>query len=212
MKASLDVPHDVRHQVVRQKKKKKLAQVENSRAMKWTKIAWSEVSAETIRRCWFRTKIVSPRDENGIPVVPPIAVESIDDVEENLPLDSNEQRAAKELQQQIDILNLRNPMPIEDLLNLDEEQEVHHQFTDEDLIQTATEIEQVEDEFVAPPLTGEEQLNILRCALRIVDERIDDGGVTMKTLRKLQTCIREEVQKEKAGKQVQRKLEQYFQA
>ncbi|CAG8601081.1 16730_t:CDS:1, partial [Dentiscutata heterogama] len=83
-------------------------------------------------------------------------------------------------------------------------------FTDEDLIHTATEIEQIEDEFVVPPLTGEEQLNILHSALRIVDERIDDGGETIKSLCKLQSCIREEVRKEKAGKQVQNKLEQYF--
>ena len=40
------------------------------------------------------------------------------------------------------------------------------------------EMEQVENEFVAPPLTGEEQLNILRGALKIVDERIDDCRVT----------------------------------
>ncbi|CAG8533242.1 4993_t:CDS:2 [Dentiscutata heterogama] len=156
--------------------------------MKWIKIAWSEVLAETIKRC------------------------CIDDIEENLPLDLNDQQAAKELQQQIDILNLRNPMPVEDLLNLDEEQEVHHQYTDEDLIQTAMKMEQVENEFVALPLTGEEQLNIIRGALKIVNERIDDCGVTMKTLRKLQTCIHEEVRKEKAEKQVQHKLEQYFQA
>ncbi|CAG8802910.1 15378_t:CDS:2 [Cetraspora pellucida] len=191
---------------------KDIYKIDQLQAMKWIKIAWSEVSAETIRRCWFCTKIVSPRDENGIPVIPSIAVESINNVEESLPLDSNDQQAAKELQQQIDLLNLHNPMPIEDLLNLDEELEVHHLFTDEDLIQTATEIEQVEDEFVVLPLTGEEQLIILRSALRIVDERIDDGGVTMKTLRKLQTCIREEIRKEKVRKQVQQKLEQYFQA
>ncbi|CAG8595685.1 164_t:CDS:2, partial [Dentiscutata heterogama] len=128
---------------------KDIYKIDQLQAMKWIKIAWSEVSAEMIRRCWFRTKIVSPRDENGIPVIPPIAVESINNVE---------------------------------------------------------------DEFVVPPLTGEEQLIILRSALRIVDERIDDGGVTMKTLRKLQTCIREEIRKEKVGKQVQQKLEQYFQA
>ncbi|CAG8735262.1 4359_t:CDS:1, partial [Dentiscutata heterogama] len=68
---------------------------------------------------------------------------------------------------------------------------------------TAIEIEQVEDEFVAPLLIGEEQLNILHGALKIVDERIDDCEVTMKILCKLQTCIHEEVRKEKARKQVQ---------
>ncbi|CAG8589901.1 4387_t:CDS:1 [Racocetra fulgida] len=141
---------------------------------------------------------------------PPTNVESIDDVEKNPPPDPNDELTVKELQQQIDTLRVYNPMPIEDLLNLEEEREAHHQFTDEDLIQTATEVEQVEEEFVMPPLTGEEQMNILHGALRIVDERIDDGGVTMKTLRKLQSCIREEVRKEKAGKQVQCRLDQYF--
>lgn len=71
-------------------------------------------------------------------------------------------------------------------------------------------LEQVEDEIMIPPLTGKEQLDILRGALRIVDERIDDGGTTMKTLRKLQSRIREEVQKEEAEKQIQCTLEQFF--
>ncbi|CAG8811110.1 15019_t:CDS:1 [Cetraspora pellucida] len=178
--------------------------------MKWTKIAWNEVSAETIRRCWFRTKVVSSCDESRVPVVPPAIVESNDDVEENPPPDPNDELTVKALKQQIDVLHVRNPLSVEDLLTLEEEREAHHQFTDEDLIQAATEVEQVEEEFVMPSLTGEEQLNILRGALRIVDERIDDGGVTMKSLRKLQTCIREEVRKEKAGKQVQHRLDQYF--
>ncbi|CAG8817976.1 20251_t:CDS:2, partial [Racocetra persica] len=150
-----------------------------------TKIAWNEVSAEVIKRCWFRTKVVSPHDKNGVPIVLLITDEGIDDMEENLFFDPNNELAVKELQQQINILHVCNPMPIEDLLNLEEEQEIHYQFTNKDLIHTATEIEQ-------------EQLNILHSALRIVDERIDDGGVTMKSLRKLQFCIREEVQKEKA--------------
>ncbi|CAG8833421.1 8691_t:CDS:2, partial [Cetraspora pellucida] len=113
-------------------------------------------------RCWFCTKVVSSRDESGVPVVPPAIVESNDDVEENPPSDPNDELTVKALQQQID-------------------------FTNEDLIQAATEVKQVEEKFVMPSLTGEEQLNILHGALRIVDERIDDGGVTMKSLRKLQT-------------------------
>ncbi|CAG8804411.1 3603_t:CDS:1, partial [Racocetra fulgida] len=66
----------------------------------------------------------------------------IDDMEENPPFDPNDELAVKELQQQINILHVHNLMPIEDLLNLEEEQEVYYQFTDEDLIHTATEIEQ----------------------------------------------------------------------
>ncbi|CAG8799278.1 29133_t:CDS:1, partial [Racocetra persica] len=175
-----------------------------------TKIAWNEVSPETIRRCWFRTKVVSSHDENGVPVAPHAIVESIDDVKENPSPDPNDELTVKELQQQIDVLPVRNPLSIEDLLNLEEEQEAHHQFTDEDLIQAAMEVKQVEEEFIMPTLTGEEQLNILHGALRIVDERINDGGVTIKSLHKLQSCIREKVRKEKAGKQVQCRLDQYF--
>ncbi|CAG8724729.1 1830_t:CDS:2 [Racocetra persica] len=114
-----------------------------------------------LQRCWFRMKVVSPRDESRVPVAPTI-VESIDD------------------------------------------------FTNEDLIQAAIEVEQVEEEFVMPPLTGEEQLNILRSALRIVDERIDNGGIIIKSLRKLQSCIREKVWEKKDKKQVQHRLDQYF--
>ncbi|CAG8673946.1 6143_t:CDS:2, partial [Dentiscutata heterogama] len=68
-------------------------------AIKWIKIAWSEVLAKTIKRYWFHTKIVFPHNENEIPVVLLL------------------------LLKQIDILNLCNLLPIEDLLNLDEEQE-----------------------------------------------------------------------------------------
>ncbi|CAG8827096.1 16095_t:CDS:1, partial [Cetraspora pellucida] len=161
-------------------------------AMKWIKIAWEEVSTKTIRSCWLRTKTITSRDDNGVPIIPPTVIEGTNDIEENPPVDPNDELIIKELQQQINMLQVRNPMPIEDLLNPEEEREIHQQFTDEDLIHGATEIEEAEDEFVMLPLTGEEQLNILRGALRIVDERVDDGGVTLKFLRKLQNCIREE--------------------
>ncbi|CAG8785676.1 21079_t:CDS:1, partial [Racocetra persica] len=176
------------------------------------KIVWKEVFAETIKRCWLRIKIISLHDENGAPVISSTIVEEFDDVEENPPLDPNDELAIKELQKQLDILHVYNPILIEYLLNIEEEQEVHHQFTDEDLIQTATEIEQVKNKFILLLLTREEQLSISCSVLRIVDERIDDGGVTMKSLHKLQFCIREEVQKEKAGKHVQNSLDQYFNA
>ncbi|CAG8528232.1 2397_t:CDS:2 [Racocetra fulgida] len=90
------------------------------------------------------------------------------------------------------MLHIRNPMSIEDLLDFEEKRmDIHQQFNDNDFIQGAIEIEQVENE-----------LDILRNALRIVDERIDDGGITIRSLHKLQSCIREEVRKEEAKKQV----------
>ena len=183
--------------------------VDQLQGMRWTEVAWGEISTETIKNCWSHTKIISPRDEAGIPIVSS-SVCSIEDIEENLLIDPNDEFAVKELQQQLNILHIRNPIPIKDLLNLEEEREAHQEFTDEDLIQTAMEIEQVEDEIIIPPLTGKEQLDILRGALRIVNERIDDGGATMKILRKLQSRIREEVRKEKAENQIQYTLEQFF--
>ncbi|CAG8535610.1 16326_t:CDS:2 [Dentiscutata heterogama] len=137
---------------------------------------------------------------------------SIEDIEENLLVDPNDELEVKELQQQIDALGVHNPMPVEDLLNIEEEREAHHQFTDEDLIQAATEIEQEKNKIVITPLTGKEQLRILCDALRIVDERIDDSRVTIKSLHKLQSHICEKVQKEKAEKQVQLRLDQFFNA
>ncbi|CAG8766848.1 15621_t:CDS:1, partial [Racocetra fulgida] len=82
-----------------------------------------------------------------------------------------------------------------------ERKNIHQQFDDNDLIQGATEIEQVENEVMIQLLNRKKQLDILCNALRIIDERIDDGGITMRSLHKLQLCICEEVQKEKAEKQ-----------
>lgn len=176
------------------------------------KIAWNDVSARTINNCWFHTKIISPRDENGALIVPPPPPSLIEDVEESLFFDHDNELATAELQQTLDALHIRNPMPIEDLLNLEKENtEIHQQFNDDDFIQAATEIDHVENEVIIQPLTGREQLDILHSALQIVEERINDGGVTMKSLRRLQSCIREEVRKEEAENQVQSTLDQFFQ-
>ncbi|CAG8763049.1 16622_t:CDS:1, partial [Dentiscutata heterogama] len=130
--------------------------------------------------------------------------------EENLSIDPDNEMATKELQQAIDILHVRSPISIKDLLDLEKKVEVHQQFDDEDFIEAATEVEQIENEIVIPLLTGKEQLEILRNALRIVEERIEDGGVTMRSLRKLQSRIHEEVRKEETEKQVQSTLERFF--
>ncbi|CAG8849546.1 7365_t:CDS:1, partial [Racocetra persica] len=78
---------------------------------------------------------------------------------------------------------------------------IHQQFNDDDFVQAATEIDHVENEVIIQPLIRQEQLEILHNALQIVDKKIDDGEITMKALYKLQTRIREEIQKEKAEKQ-----------
>ncbi|CAG8817525.1 3565_t:CDS:2, partial [Racocetra fulgida] len=114
-------------------------------------------------------RMLLPLDEDRIPVVPPPFVENVEDllvkdVKENPFVDPDNELATKELQQVLDTLHLWNPISIKDLLNFD----------DEDFIQTAIEVEQVENEIITQPLTRKEQLDILRNALRIVDERIDD--------------------------------------
>ncbi|CAG8802209.1 22977_t:CDS:2 [Cetraspora pellucida] len=139
-------------------------------------------------------KVISLYDKNGVSIIPS-SDESIEDIKENLLVDPNDELVVKKLQQQINALDVHNPMPVEDLLNIKEEQEA------------VTKIEQKENEIVIPPLTREEQLRILHNVLRIVDERIDNSGVTIKSLCKLQFCIYKEVQKEKAKKQVQLRLD-----
>ena len=103
-------------------------------------------------------------------------------------------------------------MAIKDLVNPEDEVKVHQEFTDEDLIQSGIEAEEAEEEEgeAESTMTGKEQLAVLRDVLKIVDEKIDDNGVTMRSLRKLQSRIREEVRKEEAEKQVQHSLEFFF--
>ncbi|CAG8752326.1 19596_t:CDS:2, partial [Racocetra fulgida] len=71
---------------------------------------------------------------------------------------AKEQELVEELQHQIDALRIRIPIS---------------QFTDEDFVQGATEIEQEEEEeveIIEPTLTAKEKLAILRDALKIVTE------------------------------------------
>ncbi|CAG8633108.1 14180_t:CDS:1, partial [Dentiscutata heterogama] len=144
-------------------------------------------------------KIISLCNEDGVLIVPPPLIEN---VEESLFFDHDNELATKKLQQTLDALHICNPMAIEDLLNLEKKNiEIHQQFNDNDFIQAATEIDYIENKVIIQLLTRKEQLDILRNALQIVDERINDDGVTMKSLRKLQSCIREEVRKEEAKKQ-----------
>ncbi|CAG8615020.1 11641_t:CDS:1, partial [Scutellospora calospora] len=160
-----------------------------------------EVSAKTIKNCWLHTKIISLRDNDRTPIIPISStfVDNNEAVNEYLSVDPND---ANDLQQVIDTLCIRHPMSLEDLLRAEEHEVLHQQFNEKDFVQAATEIEQVEDKVVTPSLTGKEQLNILRSALKIVDKRIDNGRVTMKFLCKLQSCICEEIRKEEAEIQI----------
>ncbi|CAG8589167.1 9121_t:CDS:2 [Racocetra fulgida] len=119
-------------------------------------------------------KIVSSCDEDGAPVVSPSFVE---DVEKTPFVDPDNELAAKKLQQTLDTLYVHNPIPIKDLLELEEKIEIHQEFNDESFIQAATEIKNAENEITVQPLTRKEQLDILHGALRIVDKRIDDGDL-----------------------------------
>ncbi|CAG8460132.1 9414_t:CDS:2 [Cetraspora pellucida] len=108
----------------------------------------------------YNEAVIFPYDENRVPIIPP-SNEGIEDIEENLLVDPNNEL-------QIDALGVHNSMPVEDLLNIEEEQEVYHQFTNENLIQAATKNKQEENKIVIPSLTREEQLRILHYALKLL--------------------------------------------
>ncbi|CAG8773500.1 12276_t:CDS:2, partial [Dentiscutata heterogama] len=65
------------------------------------------------------------------------------------------------------------PMSIENWLNPKGEHEVHQQFTDEDFVQ--------------------KKLAVLCNVLKIVTEIVDDGNAILKSLRKIQSYLREEI-------------------
>ncbi|CAG8758813.1 8124_t:CDS:2, partial [Cetraspora pellucida] len=88
-----------------------------------------KVSSETIKHCWAHTKIVTPRNEAGLP----ISVHSITNANDSEIVEKNlaeEQELVEELQHQIDALHIRIPMS----------------FTDENFVQGAMKIEQEEEE------------------------------------------------------------------
>jgi len=182
--------------------------VDQLQGMRWVKIAWSEVTPETIKNCWNHTNILS--SSNGVETS---AAEDPSPTRDDTPILSAEEAAVEnELTTQMRTLRVQDPMAIKDLVNPEDEEKVHQEFTDEDLIQSGIEAEEAEEEGgeAEPTMTGKEQLAVLRDALKIVDEKIDDNGVTMRSLRKLQSRIREEVRKEEAEKQIQRSLEFFF--
>ncbi|CAG8782613.1 20971_t:CDS:1, partial [Cetraspora pellucida] len=95
-------------------------------------------------------------------------------------------------------------MSVNNWLNSEGEQEVHQQFTDEDFVQGVTEIEQEEEEeveVIEPTLTAKKKLAVLRDALKIITEMVDNSGAILKSLRKIQTHIHEEVQRKQNKKQ-----------
>ncbi|CAG8482312.1 3924_t:CDS:2, partial [Dentiscutata heterogama] len=120
-----------------------------------------------------------------------------ENVEKSLLVDPDNELAADELQQILDIFE-------------EEKIDIHQQFNDNDFIQGVTKIEQVENDVITQLLTRKEQLDILCNALKIVNKRNDDGEITMRSLYKLQSHIQEEVRKEEAEKQVQSTLDQFL--
>jgi len=166
------------------------------------------VTPETIKNCWNHTNILS--SSNGVETS---AVKDPSPTRDDTPILSAEEAAVEnELTTQMRTLRVQDPMAIKDLVNPEDEEKVHQEFTDEDLIQSGIEAEEAEEEEgeAESTMTGKEQLAVLRDVLKIVDEKIDDNGVTMRSLRKLQSRIREEVRKEEAEKQVQHSLEFFF--
>ncbi|CAG8590604.1 16636_t:CDS:2, partial [Dentiscutata heterogama] len=96
-------------------------EVDQLQAMRWTKVAWGEVSTKTIKNCWFYTKIISPCNDNGTPITPTF-VNNNKAINKYLPIDPND---AKKLQQVINTLCVHNPMSLEDLLKAEEHEELH---------------------------------------------------------------------------------------
>ncbi|CAG8686848.1 10599_t:CDS:2, partial [Dentiscutata heterogama] len=147
------------------------------------KVDQLQVSVETIKNCWAYTKIGSPRNKTGMPIIFSLSIVYIENAEENISVKTN-----------VDVEDNENKS----------KKKVHQQFTNDNFVQGIIEIEQVEEEeAIELFLISKEQLNILREALKIVVEMVEDNRAMIRFLHKVQAHIHEEIRKEKNKKQVQ---------
>ncbi|CAG8751659.1 4967_t:CDS:2, partial [Racocetra fulgida] len=111
--------------------------------------------AETIKHCWVHTKILTPRDEAGISIPDPPITNDLESIKEN-----PTEKLVKELQQQIDTLNICTLISVKNWLNSEGVVEVEQR--------------KEEEEIIEPTLTTKKKLAVLHNALKIVTEMVNN--------------------------------------
>lgn len=155
--------------------------------------------AETIANCWRHTGLLN---------VPAIPNETATEPEV-------EPEVEAELHAHLLELALSDPFNTVDLVDLAVEREVHHEFTDADLVEMAcTEIddEDSEDEelMVELELATEEKLRQIRNMLVWMDNGDEALNAVVKELRRVQRILKDELLAKQREVLVQTKISSFF--
>lgn len=189
---------------------KNIYKVDQLQAMNWVRMAWKEISKETIQNCWKHTAIISPRAQDGTILLPeePNA--------KDWPLTREESLLEDQLALDLVTLRVRDPMKISNLVNIEAENNTHKILTDSELIEAAVTLEEdrivTEIDEVEPELPLGRQTEALVDAIRIVTGRCDSEtsvGV-VRSLRAVLRDIREEQRVDRESHMVQTTLNSFF--
>jgi len=148
-------------------------------AMRWSKRSWSEILPESISNCWRHTGLLG-----GTP--------------SSLEADPPEGDVNKDLEEIIQQLRVRNPMPLESILNPLHENEVSESLNDDDMIAQSTSApsDETDENPTAnadvPQISMEEKLSAVRTVLQLLEDVEELHYTTLKDIRKLQSRLRQE--------------------
>jgi len=121
--------------------------------------SWDEVTQQTIRNCWIKTKLVETQELESI------AVETSDEISFS-----------------IESLNLENPMTFEEYVNIPEEVLI------EDISDTESEHEEeedpqlIDDSVVEEKVTNNEAINACNTLIKYMEQQSDDYSSQLKIL------------------------------
>ena len=149
--------------------------VDQLTAMKWSLAAWKEITPTTISNCFQHTGLFDNGASNDDPV---------------------EQAVENELVTALNGLLLRNPMPVDELLNNEAEQEAGHvELTDEEIInlvqaEEETVIENAEEESEPITFSKDKKLEGIAVVLSMLDLTDKTDQIVRSRLRSLQNDLR----------------------
>uniref|UniRef100_A0AAV1VL04 Uncharacterized protein n=1 Tax=Peronospora matthiolae TaxID=2874970 RepID=A0AAV1VL04_9STRA len=165
--------------------------------MRWSLMAWSEISSTTIANCFKHTGLMngptSPAVDGGAS-----AGDTQQPVQQDADLvDQEEQEVEKEVEKDLESamqrLPLRNPMSIASLLNpVDEEPTVHAELSDAEVINLVQDAEEEEEGEAEEEVTHSiaEKLAALVLSISLLDLSQNQDRAAHRALRRIQAQLR----------------------
>ncbi|XP_058113772.1 CENP-B homolog protein 2-like [Magnolia sinica] len=172
--------------------------VNELQAIRWAVAAWKSIHPNTIINSWRHCPFLSPRGEDGLPLLTPMsnAHPLIEEVGETL--------IEEALVNKMTMLGVKDPLSIQKLIHPAIEVVVHAVFSNEDLLEVADEagIEEEEDNGEEQQLkvTPKELLPALETVIRKLEEdAIGNHGILVHLLELKRTTRHEEVDQDESS-------------